>query len=79
MENKKALQHRSPLYLLDEIDAALDETNQLAVAQLIRVIFSSSSQVLCVSHHKDFQSSGSSTIDVFMKDGKSIISNAQYK
>jgi chromosome segregation ATPase len=72
------LQHRSPLYLLDEIDAALDETNQMAVAQLIRAIFSSS-QVLCVSHHKDFQLAGTSLIDVFMKDGKSIISSARYK
>nr|CCA18783.1 chromosome segregation protein Smc putative [Albugo laibachii Nc14] len=41
----------SPLCILDEIDAALDEQNQAIIASLAASNFSSI-QVICVSHHK---------------------------
>jgi chromosome segregation ATPase len=44
---------RLPLYILDEIDAPLDEHNQAAAADAIAEVFRGS-QVLCVSHHAPF-------------------------
>ncbi|CAN0251963.1 unnamed protein product [Phaeothamnion confervicola] len=43
----------SPLYIFDEVDAALDLSKQDAVARLIGDTFAGS-QVLCVSHHAAF-------------------------
>ncbi|KAH7425930.1 hypothetical protein KP509_11G078100 [Ceratopteris richardii] len=60
---------RSPLYLLDEIDAALDEENQNRVAKLIKNVISKDSQVICVSHHLTFQQQGDAIIQVTKVDG----------
>ena len=43
----------SPLYLLDEIDAALDEGNQCLVADVLQQRFGHV-QILCISHHPAF-------------------------
>ena len=43
----------SSVYILDEIDAALDESNQNLLACLITTRFKES-QVICVSHHSAF-------------------------
>ena len=67
-----ALHKQTPLYLFDEIDAALDETNQQAVARIVAAIFKKS-QVLCVSHHVDFQVQAMRSISVLMKNGETII------
>lgn len=64
----------NPVYLLDEVDAALDETNQKLVSKVIIALFNSNSQVLCVSHHSEFQKYATSTIPVLMQqDGFSKI------
>eukprot|EP00798_Chlamydomonas_sp_ICE-L_P030713 gene30713-35741_t len=46
---------RSSLFLLDEVDAALDEHNQAAVARLLHALaVGGGVQVLCVSHNVTF-------------------------
>mmetsp|Transcript_609 Transcript_609/g.698 ORF Transcript_609/g.698 Transcript_609/m.698 type:complete len:644 (-) Transcript_609:505-2436(-) len=67
-----ALHKRSPLYLLDEVDAALDESNQKTIGAVIAKIFERS-QVVCVSHHTGFQEQAKTSIHVMMRDGNSII------
>eukprot|EP00741_Cyanophora_paradoxa_P008670 tig00001366_g8393.t1 len=52
-----------PLYLLDEVDAALDEENQAAVARLVASAFPAS-QVLCVSHHGSMQAQAERVLEV---------------
>lgn len=52
---------KSPMYITDEIDAALDEQNQALVAQVMKQTFSSC-QMICVSHHNNFQQEASTTI-----------------
>lgn len=59
---------RNPVYLLDEVDAALDETNQKLLSRVIIALFRSRSQVLCVSHHPEFQKNATSTIPVLMQE-----------
>jgi chromosome segregation ATPase len=47
---------QSPVYLMDEIDAALDEENQNRVAKLIHEdMVAKGIQVISVSHHIAFQ------------------------
>ena len=67
-----ALSKHSPLYLLDEIDAALDETNQHIIGKIIRNIFNNY-QVLCISHHNDFQKQALNKIPIIMKNGNTIL------
>lgn len=64
-----AISGQSPLYLLDEVDAALDEENQNRVAKLIQTIVSKGSQVICVSHHFSFQQQSDTVIQVTKADG----------
>ena len=47
----------SPLYLLDEVDAALDECNQTKVVSLVAQVLGlkNKCQTLAISHHADFQ------------------------
>ncbi len=49
-----ATQQRNFLFLLDEIDAALDENNSALVGKLINTIYKAK-QVICISHHPTFQ------------------------
>ncbi|KAH9311267.1 hypothetical protein KI387_026302, partial [Taxus chinensis] len=46
---------RSSVYLMDEVDAALDEQNQQNVAKLIKSVIGEDNQVICVSHNITFQ------------------------
>jgi len=62
----------SPLYLLDEVDAALDEENQHMIAEVIANFFKHS-QVLCVSHRIAMQSRSDSSICVQIKNGRTTI------
>ena len=54
---------RLPLYILDEIDAPLDEHNQAAAADAIAEVFHGS-QVLCVSHHAPFHRKADHVIQI---------------
>jgi chromosome segregation ATPase len=64
----------NPVYLLDEVDAALDETNQKLVSRAVVALFKGHGQVLCVSHHGEFQKCAGATISVIMQaDGSSKI------
>lgn len=58
-------------YILDEIDAALDEENQAIVGKAITQIFKNS-QVLSISHNPNFQKTASRTIFIDKVDGCSI-------
>jgi structural maintenance of chromosome 2 len=53
----------SPLYILDEIDAALDEYNQGVVAKLVATYFKRS-QVICISHHPAFHREAGHVIQI---------------
>ena len=57
---------RSRLFLLDEVDAALDETNQAVVASLMRQLCSqrSSCQCLAVTHSAAFQANCDALVQV---------------
>jgi hypothetical protein len=54
----------SPLYILDEVDAALDEGNQAKVAQLVAQVLGVQCrcQTIAISHHSDFQVTTQATI-----------------
>lgn len=60
---------QSPLYIMDEVDAALDEENQNRVAKLILNIVAKGSQVICVSHNISFQQHSQTVIQVTRADG----------
>jgi len=55
------------LYIMDEIDAALDEVNQAQVATLVREVFAGC-QVISVSHHQSFQIQAQCTIEIAKKE-----------
>lgn len=54
---------RLPLYVLDEVDAPLDEQNQALAANAIALAFAGS-QVLCVSHHAPFHRRADSIVQI---------------
>ncbi|CAM9351737.1 unnamed protein product [Choristocarpus tenellus] len=64
--------HPPPLCLLDEVDAALDKTNQATAARLVAMVFQHS-QALCVSHHVDFHRQSSHIVGVAMQNGVSHV------
>ena len=47
---------------MDEIDAALDEKNQKAIASLIKQVLSDGVQILSISHNHSFQSEANRTV-----------------
>lgn len=58
---------QSSVWLLDEIDAALDEINQRLVARLLHQLVTRSggpSQIICISHNLAFQELCSSVLEV---------------
>mmetsp|Transcript_16480 Transcript_16480/g.24805 ORF Transcript_16480/g.24805 Transcript_16480/m.24805 type:complete len:905 (+) Transcript_16480:908-3622(+) len=79
-----ALTTRSPIYLLDEVDAALDEGNQKAIAVSINSMFTyhstpqtslgATQQVVCISHNPIFQSQAATVISITMQGGHTVIS-----
>ena len=74
------LGNSNPLYILDECDAALDEHNQKLVSSAINKLFHGKTQVLCVSHHAEFQKLATSVISVQMHaDGYSRITTSKMK
>ncbi|KAL3152957.1 hypothetical protein ABBQ38_011987 [Trebouxia sp. C0009 RCD-2024] len=67
---------KSSLFLMDEVDAALDENNQALVATLIKEIMTQDGgcQVLCVTHNLAFQQICSSIIQVTKnQDGATVL------
>ncbi|KAL0051989.1 hypothetical protein WJX82_005987 [Trebouxia sp. C0006] len=67
---------KSSLFLMDEVDAALDENNQALVATLIKEIMAQSGgcQIMCVTHNLAFQQICSSIIQVAKdKHGATIV------
>ena len=61
---------RSRLFLLDEVDAALDETNQAVVASLMRQLCTQRSgcQCLAVTHSAAFQANCDALVQVSRPD-----------
>ena len=61
---------RAPLYLLDEIDAPMDEHNQERAAAAVKACFGGS-QVLCVSHHAALQRNADQMLQIARDKGES--------
>lgn len=55
---------KAPFYLMDEIDAALDEENQKVSVRLIQQVLSDGVQILSISHNHSFQSEALRTVYV---------------
>lgn len=68
-----ALNRSCPLYLMDEIDAALDEENQETIANIIETLFRDKT-IFCVSHHPDFQAHAAERLSAKLVHGKTVIS-----
>ncbi|CAI5472886.1 unnamed protein product [Closterium sp. Yama58-4] len=60
------------VYLMDEVDAALDEENQSRVGALVQSELAKKGQVLCVSHNWAFQTFADSVVQVSMDNGSKI-------
>ena len=71
---------RSFLYLVDEVDAALDELNQQRVAALVHqeLAHKGRGQVLCVSHHPAFQSYADHILQTHMSKEGSIVTQLNH-
>ena len=69
---------RSRLFLLDEVDAALDESKQADVASLMRQLCSQQSgcQCLAVTHSAAFQAKCDALVQVSRGDGGTTFSAA---
>ncbi len=57
------IEHK-PLYLFDEIDAALDEKNRAVISRLIKEMFASKAMVVIVSHHPELLEAASQVVHV---------------
>eukprot|EP01080_Neovahlkampfia_damariscottae_P008839 gene8839-787_t len=64
--------NKSLFYIIDEVDAALDENNQEIIAKSIKSIFKDC-QILSISHNSNFQLEAEKTITISKKDGVSIV------
>jgi len=67
----------SSFYIFDEVDAALDETNQGVLTRLmkegLRVEGHGAPQIICVSHHSHLQQAAAVSYHVHTNDGHSIV------
>ena len=62
------------LYLMDEVDAALDEGNQEAAGRLMRRVFSGQdAQLLATSHHRTVQTEAQQCIPVIMQNRSTLV------
>ena len=61
---------QAPLYLLDEVDAPMDEHNQERAAEAVKACFRGS-QVLCVSHHAALQQNADQMLQLARDKGES--------
>ena len=70
---------RSRLFLFDEVDAALDESNQAVVASLIHQLCSqqSSCQCLAVTHSAAFQAKCDALIQISPQNEGTVFSVVQ--
>jgi chromosome segregation ATPase len=61
----------SPVYILDEVDAALDEGNQARVASLVSQVLGHEQrcQTIAISHHADFQRGAARVTEICKKHG----------
>lgn len=61
----------SPVYILDEVDAALDEGNQARVASLVAQVLGHEQrcQTIAISHHADFQRGAARVTEICKKHG----------
>ena len=68
----------SPVYILDEVDAALDEGNQAKVAQLVSQVLGHEQrcQTIAISHHADFQRGAARVTEIGKKQGGSCVVNS---
>lgn len=59
----------SPVYVLDEVDAALDEGNQARVASLVAQVLGHEQrcQTIAISHHADFQRGAARVVEICKK------------
>eukprot|EP00760_Papus_ankaliazontas_P006341 PhM_4_TR13008/c0_g1_i1/m.67987 len=68
----------SPIYLLDEIDAALDEVNQTLLVRLLLEGLRGSStgsspQIICISHHPTMRSAAAHVVNVENTTGQTSV------
>ena len=63
----------APFYLLDEVDAALDEGNQALLAALVSETVAKIAQVITVSHHTAFRRRAVRMITIGTVDGASAV------
>eukprot|EP01061_Rhynchopus_euleeides_P007332 TRINITY_DN16336_c0_g1_i1.p1 TRINITY_DN16336_c0_g1~~TRINITY_DN16336_c0_g1_i1.p1 ORF type:complete len:1063 (+),score=210.15 TRINITY_DN16336_c0_g1_i1:2311-5499(+) len=70
--------HAAPFYLLDEVDAALDETNQGLIAHLVASSLQRR-QVLCITHHPSFRQHADRILHLQNKAGASALSHTSVK
>jgi len=66
--------NKSLFYIIDEVDAALDENNQEIIAKSIKSIFKNC-QILSISHNSNFQLEAEKKILISKKNGISIINH----
>ena len=69
----------SPLYVLDECDAALDEENQMKVAALVAQVLVTQCrcQIIAISHHAEFQRKAQRTIEIAKRGCDSVLTDTR--
>ncbi len=64
--------HRSPIYVMDEIDAALDKTNSQRISNLLKE-YSDEAQLIMVSHNQETVRMADRAYGVSIRDGISKV------
>ncbi|KAJ7530212.1 hypothetical protein O6H91_15G085300 [Diphasiastrum complanatum] len=72
-----AKSQQASLYIMDEVDAALDEQNQTRIAALIRKYIGDKSQVICVSHNVSFQKHCDTILTISKQEGTVILQRTE--